>query len=419
MRINSHPEDRSRADEDHAPPEVIKVQGAGDALALVQHGLGFMPEESLVVVGLHRKRSGAHLRIDLRAGVDHPQSLARWVCEHLAGAKTSPHPDGAVIYLFTSEVPAPPALGDAALRPFAGLQESLVRLLRDDYGIGVVQTWWVGGGRIRDYDCEAESCCPYPGEDVEVAAHSAVHSHITARGRRLLQTPTQMVDEFLSAAPTLTAAMIERAAAVEMEQRALLDVEDEALMALLCWDELISEEQAVSEDDSATPREDRWYRGRAEQLGRMAASLTFGDLRDAIFVVAAESFHLAAVGLRVLRRSRAGEAPEEGVGRFRHVLSGSTGDRPSWDRVDALARLLAHLQPVMSDAGRAESLALMGWIEWARGRGTISGAYLDRCLDHVPRHPLGELLTLYTDGGAICPWAMVREHSWSAGDGGR
>lgn len=418
MTMNSHGENVSSPADDDATAEVITVRGAGDALALVQHSFGFMPEHSLVVVGLHSGRVGAHLRIDLRTGVDEPEVLARWVGEHLAGEDTHPRPDGAVIYLFTGEAPAPPAFGDPELRPFAALQEALVRTSIQDYGLDVAQSWWVGGGRIRDYDCVDPACCPYPGEDVQVAAQSALHAHMVYRGRRVLQTPGEIVDEFLGAETIPEQPEVAGVVASWGEgQHGLLDDKDcetgRITDALACWDEQISAEVL-------TPGARRWDAEKSRALKLMVSGLMTDDLKDAILVLAAESLPVAAAGLNTLRDVREGHGGPSGedqdrVRRFIDVLVGRTGRRPAWERIDALARLLALMQPLMTSPGKADSLALMGWIEWARGRGTISGAYLDRCLELQPGHRLGKILNTHTSNGRICRWAMIREHSWSTG----
>ncbi|WP_258933097.1 DUF4192 domain-containing protein [Nesterenkonia pannonica] len=56
----------------------------GDALALVQHTFGYMPQESLVLIGLAGGSSGGHLRVDLAGGAADPYAMARQCAEWLA-----------------------------------------------------------------------------------------------------------------------------------------------------------------------------------------------------------------------------------------------------------------------------------------------------------------------------------------------
>ncbi|MDZ5078440.1 DUF4192 family protein [Nesterenkonia sp. HG001] len=450
---------------DDTPEEVISISGAGDALALVQHTFGFLPEDSLVVVGLHGTRVGAHLRIDLRAGADHPEGLAQWVCDHLAGPRVSPRPDGAVIYLFVGEAPAPPTWDDPSLRPYAALHASLTAALRDQHEIRVEQSWWVGDGHIRDYDCLDSRCCAYPGQDVQAAAASVLHAHMVYRGR-ILRTPRQVVDDFLAPAASPSDQTVD---AVAAEQAHLgLDVADSqgAQQALWVWDQMIQDE--VREREGREPPErpglpagdeseriEAWADEHRDQLSMMVGSLSQGDVPDAVLVLAADGLDVAALGHEVIRTCRdvpgaAGEDAgaagglaalarrwaehaqpcREGAGataasiedqrrlieahleRFHATLQGATGERPRWERLDALAGILSQLQPMLVAEQKAETLALMSWIEWARGRGTLSGAYLDRCLHLVPGHQVGRMRKTDRGIGRICPWAMVREHSW-------
>ncbi|GAB3189389.1 DUF4192 family protein [Nesterenkonia suensis] len=441
-------EDRSpsetRAETERQAEELIRISGVGDALALVQHTFGFLPEDSLVVVGLHDARVGAHLRIDLRAGVDHPDGLGRWVCKHLAGPQTSPRPDGAVIYLFTTEAPTPPSWDDPALRPYAALHSSLVELLAAQ-GVRTVQTWWVGGGHIRDYDCADATCCSYPGQDIQAAARSVLHTHMVYRGRTL-STPRQMVQDFLAPPISLPTRTLEASQSAQKHCGRELSGPEAAQRALWAWESMIQQEVRRQEADrpdpdrraAARPPEEaseRWIEEHHDELVMMAASLSWGDLRDGLLVLAADGFEIASMTLEALRvggaaSSEGGEASwaedldhhrlvDCAVERYRAVLLGATGERPGWERIDALATLLSRMQPVLTPPGQAETLALMCWIEWARGRGSISGAYVDRCLDLAPDHPLARLMQVDQGIGRICPWAMVRDHSWSTAGAGQ
>lgn len=468
--LTSTPADAGEPPGDGPTEEILTISGAGDALALVAHTFGFLPVDSLVVVGLHGGRTGAHLRIDLGAGVDHPDGLAEWVCDHLAGPRTSPRPDGAVVYLFTDEAPAPPGWDDPSLRPYAALHASLTAALRVEHGIQVAQSWWIGGGHIRDYDCHDARCCPFPGEDVQTAADSVLHAHMVYRGRSL-RTPQQTVEDFLLPPTRPSGAIVETVVSEQLLCAVELAELPSAHQALWDWEGMIRGEVRARELEESRQRfghpvasEDEWieawFEEHCDELAMMTAALSWGDLRDALLVLAADGLEVAAMTVEVLRgrdgSSATGQeidaaalraasacqwagqaeglegAPgqdtalpsemiddhrrliEAHLGRFRAVLLGATGERPAWERLDALAVLLSRLQPLLGAEAQAETLALMSWIEWARGRGTLYGVYLDRCLAMAPEHPLGRVMRVDHGIGRICPWAMVREHSWSS-----
>lgn len=68
---------------DTAPP--LKLDNITESLALVHGTLGYIPEQSLVIVGLAGSTSAAHLRIDLRpmmsAERDTTHQLVSWLVE--------------------------------------------------------------------------------------------------------------------------------------------------------------------------------------------------------------------------------------------------------------------------------------------------------------------------------------------------
>ncbi|WP_139084278.1 DUF4192 domain-containing protein [Nesterenkonia sp. F] len=427
-----------RAEDDAAadfrgPPEErlrLSIGEPGDALALVQHTLGFMPEDSLVIIGLTRGTTGAHLRVDLAAAADDPGRLARWAADCLGGAETDPGADGSVVLFFGDEAPAPPMNGDEALRPHAALCGALEAEM-SRRRMPVVQTWIVGGGSIRDYHCPDADCCPYPGQDVETAAHSVLNTHMVYRGRRALRTPTEITEAFLDDRRPMPAERDAVAAHVP-DRPPGPGGPDSAEHALAVWECSLDDELAGRLDDPEDLH--RWYLDHGEDLAAAASALADRQVRDALLVQAAVGVAPALAGLRVSRSAAPGETPGEAlerlegpsgpppqlvslVGEFEAAFLGATGRRPDWARIDALETLLSRLHHAVDDDVRAEVLAMVGWIEWARGRGSVAGAYLDRCRELEPAHGLADLLERAMALGGICPWARVREHSWSYGRG--
>lgn len=465
------------AEGDAPDHEVIRITAPGDAVALVHHTLGFLPEESLVVVGLHGDRTGAQLRIDLRAGVDHPDGLAEWVGRHLAGPEVRPTPDGVVVLLFTDEEPTPPSWGDPALRSWAALHASLCESLQLVHGVEVVQTWWIGGRHIRDYDCLAPDCCPYPGLGIEAAASSAVGVRMAQAGR-VLRTPPEFVESFLRPDPRPAGELVGEVVSEAQDMDLRISEVHAAAEALRIWDDVLAEESvgtaladlegltAGPEDVRSCPMPMGCAPDEAGRLASLTATLESSDLAEAVLALAADgpeavtvSVHLMGLGeredlwagcsagdldalwpalARAWRRHlfdlpgpleafgapREQDVPPQDVAEieamlrshlqhYHRVLSGATGRRPRWDRIDALESVLHRLQPFLGEGARSTSLAMMAWIEWARGRGTISGAFVDRSVELAPLQILVRLVSGDRGRPIICPWAMVRDHSWA------
>lgn len=479
------PSDAHPLPTDGAEQQVITVSGPEDAVALVHHTLGFLPEDSLVVMGLHAGRTGAHLRIDLSAGVDHPDRLAHWVGRHLLGPEVTPAPDGAVIFLFTDEEPAPPTWEDPALRPWAALHASLCSALRQDHCLQIVQTWWIGGGCIRDYDCLDPRCCPFPGIRLERAESSVVAAHMAVRGR-VPRQPSQLVEDFLEPEVPPEGDHVAEVVLEAMDMSLSLADVPAVAQALLTWDEVIQEqalEGAVTDvahltDDGAAegavPSGASWTGRFCDRLAPLVAVLESPDLAEAVLALAADGPESVAVAVEALGLAEReglwnGPEPEDAHGmwrslarlwtdhlmdhggppcaealvapapasdrvpdqpfegdeaevenllrlhlrRYQQVLAGATGTRPRWASIDALASVLHRLQPFLGVQATSTSLAMMAWIEWTRGRGTVSGAFLDRSLRLVADHPLARRLAVGQKEPIICPWAMVKAHSWS------
>jgi len=149
------------------PPETrptLRLRGSTDMLDAVPHLLGFVPTDSLVVVGVvgPRSRVGPALRLDL-GNPREDRELARHVAEllrghGLAGALTIVYDDG----------PAP-----EHRLPRRGLVTAVERALRRE-GIAVRDALLVRRGRWWSYRCQDPRCCPPEGAALPAASSTSV-----------------------------------------------------------------------------------------------------------------------------------------------------------------------------------------------------------------------------------------------------
>src|SRR5699024_8571635 len=93
----------------------LSIDRPGDALALVRHTFGQLPEDSLVLIGLHGGTTGGHLRMDLSPALMNPESAAETAAGWLAGPEAEPVPQALLSLIFSSEVASRPKLQGAAL----------------------------------------------------------------------------------------------------------------------------------------------------------------------------------------------------------------------------------------------------------------------------------------------------------------
>lgn len=424
----------------------LSLNHPGETLALVSRTFGFLPEDSLVVIGLDDGVTGGHLRIDLpaggeSAGAESLRPFTESIAACLVGEDADPVPQAVLVLLFAPE-PARP--GE---HPYQGLLSALRSSLRHEGGVSIVQTWYAGGGYIRDYDCREEVCCGYPGLDMQeelqqVLASHPLFSESTGEDDPGVIGPERVVAWF-ETPPFGTSSVASDAprtsiySADEVEQvrsavrthtlRFMQRTEDSGRPPYLCvaaWD------AAISRAESCGAAE--WLMESPEQIAAMLTAVRDSGLRDTIVPMSALDFETAIYGyLAFCAGRRTGLEPEKAaellgqegrpvpermeayIENYQRSFLGQTGRRPAWERIDALETVLRLLHAFAEDETRSHILSLMGWVEWARGRGSVSGAYIDRCLEEFPENQLAQLIGRYMDAGGICPWAKVKRHSWS------
>jgi hypothetical protein len=257
----------------HRRAEVVRLSGPGDLAATVPHLFGFVPTESVVLLGLHgpRKRINLSLRLDLC-----PPEHDRVVAVDLARRVIHSRPDAVQIVVLTE------AGDDDVGLPRRGLVDELQTAL----GLPVVDALLVRGGRWWSYRCEDPGCCPPGGTPLDphsggATAMAAAHAVL---GRSVLPDRDAVVHTV--AAPVGIAAvsafhamqrMCDRVDAQDgngwtepaldrlrdlveayADPRVTVQADDAALIVLLCHDATSRDEiLAMALDDD---REDQLFR---------------------------------------------------------------------------------------------------------------------------------------------------------------
>lgn len=155
-------------------PPVLRLSGPGDMTEAIPHLLGFVPAQSLVVVGLKppRRRIGATMRVDL-AGPDDDRTLAEQVAGFLAGKGMT----GALIAVYDDEDVAEPPGGGGLVRRRLTLE--VTRALKA-VGMEVQDAVLVRGGRWWSYRCFDDACCPREGTPLVDASSPGVVTAVFA-----------------------------------------------------------------------------------------------------------------------------------------------------------------------------------------------------------------------------------------------
>jgi hypothetical protein len=307
----------------------------------VPYLLGFHPADSLVVLGLDDRRLVVTARMDL-PDLAEPRTLGQLVVSLARGGATELL---AVVYGEGGPLPDISAgcRGRAWQLPWAGVVPALADECQQS-GCELGDVLYVADGRWWSYLCDADQCCPRPGNP-------------------LPRAPSQFVTEATFAGMV---ALPDRAAL-----EATLDpVEPERLEAMAG---LIGAEDRRGVAEIAA--------GRGERAARSVKRAIFAAARRADAAAEAETDWLLS---------------DADVARFGSALTQTSVRDPVWIAVDGgrldgrpLWRELARRLP-----GRyaAAPLFLFGWGSWRAGNGALAGIAADRAIDRDPGYGAADLL---------------------------
>lgn len=404
----------------------IKVSTPADILSYVPHILGFQPRESLVFLTMSGKRVGATLRLDLPPDDADPLDYAETVRDYLESDSSA---DGVLMVVYTDAEWAEPDTP-----PHAPLIRCL-DLVLDAAGLTLLDGWLVSSSHWRDYFCEDASCCPWPGHPLARITESILNAELVYQG-------STYADSLGSAVGVIDADRneeINQLTASYIEQwHGRWDKTSLGRDCLTLWDALISN-PAGSPDLPASP----------EVVAFVLAGLTSAPVRDSLIVLAAAGERAAqdaAVDAFVLPEDpeevelpnpceelmKRTQSVQSGVGPAQRITEPDTRDNPAalfrevflgtlivpdWNRLDAAHALFLKLMAVASGQPRSALFSILGWLEWARGRGSRAHHYLQEALDETPGYTLAELLLTLVGTGSLAPWARRRETAWTSDSG--
>lgn len=380
----------------------LSIEDPGDALALVQHTFGHIPEDSLVLIGLMDGATGGHLRVNLAPAQQDPVEFGQRCAAWIAGPGASPVPEAVLAVIFGSQAPDmdAPAQYDVLLTTLA---EDL--LLHADTRL--VKVWHCGEGHIRDYECCDPLCCPYPGQEVGPALAQAVRRIPALAGTRAY-SPKEAVEAFLSRSPLLTQEQIDSV----RHHRAPAPQLPEAVLTL--WDTALR--RSIRQSSSSTRADSQWIHATPARASALLRSLQHPAHAGLLMA-------MTTVGLNTAVTCAL--AGQETAAELGHAVWGTSELPPQWERVEALDSLLHQLTPFAEGHQLEQILGLKSWIEWIRGRGSNAEAFAQKVQQLNPGRwnsrtdpPLAKTVLRWISVLGICPWAQVKRssYSWWAGN---
>ena len=181
----------------------LTLRSPGEIAAVVPYLTGFVPHESLVAIGLRKRRVGLTMRIDL---ADLQSSIGEVVSAMRKDRAT------ACLLVVLTALPSSDGL------PMAACVELLERRL-GARGIEVPEALLVRAGRWFSYRC-IRACCPAAGAPVEPASPSVVATY-AYDGRVVLASRAELVESVTPQVPLgpAIAQRLQEAALAELDDR--------------------------------------------------------------------------------------------------------------------------------------------------------------------------------------------------------
>jgi hypothetical protein len=341
-----HPHDPRdpQARHDRQPDLVVRAGSPAALLTLIPHLLGFVPEASLIVIGVTPPRD--RIRVTLRYDLPDPPEidLVADIVAHAVGVLRSQRLTAAVAVAYGPEpqvTPVADELRDAAWQARIDLREFLR----------------VHDGRYWSYTCRNEACCPAAGTPFEPDPQAAQAAALIGAGTPVLAS---------RAAVAARVAPLGGIAAESMRQ--------------------------------ATRRAELHI---ARLLAKVRKSARLGAARH---MIAAEG--LAAVGTMIARYRDGGRfASDDEIARITVALRDLRVRDDAWARMDpryADEHLRLWIDVVRRAQPRyvAAPAALLAFVAWQSGDGALANVALDRALADDPRYSMATLLRQVITAGA-------------------
>jgi hypothetical protein len=359
----------------------IRTSDPRELLALVPFQLGFVPQESAVVVGVRPPRGqvGLVARVDLgdladpRTGPD----VARMLVAHLAN-------DGAefaVLVLYTAlDLQQHPAVGDE------------VAALLGDAARGVLQLqgcWVVGPAGFYGLGCVDPGCCPPGGRGNAELESAQIGAEMVLLGATVAPSRAELAA--LPAVPA-TARRSARRAAQRWRARAVAAGASAAAHrwrreSLALWVTTLADDTAGLEPTVA---------------GRLAAGLADVLVRDAVLL------GLVEPGPRLGDRVVAGHGGRDVDEALRRVVDPDVGERPDPDRAERARQLLQLVAAHAPGPMVAAPVTLLALLSWWEGDGARASVLVERALAADEEHRLARLLDETIAVGMAPGWVRRR-----------
>lgn len=370
--------------------QTIRAGEPRELLALVPFQLGFVPQESLVLISLRepRNRVGLMARVDLVDLGDRADGLGAQLARNLVAHACA---DGARQLVPVAYVDDDPTEGEAATERVETALAT-VRTAADGF-VDVGAAWLVGPTRYHPREPDGTVGLGRPLVDLEstqVGAHMVLAgASVVPERRDLGRLPVPTASTRATAVRELRRwrAVVAAAASDGPEAAAWRDA------SVAAWrDEM---RRCAAEQQRAA------VRNRPTAWGRLGAGLEDVAVRDRVLLTLVPGTWPAA--------SAWGGDPQDAqtAWAISAIVDPSVGVPPDPDVCGPAARALRHVAAHHPE-GSTPALTLLGLLSWWEGSGAEARVWLDRALATDPTYRLALLLTEAVDAGMPPGWVRAR-----------
>ena len=366
----------------------FSLAGPEEVLAYIPHALGFYPRNAVVLLIMQGTGLAATLRVDLPPTDCSGTAAAQWADQLVQLVHKVPEATAVFAAVYTGQTPG----GSHGSLPRHELVERLApELVRS--GIQVRDAWYVGSSRWHSYFCLSENCCPSEGFDLPDLALTETHLRMVVAG----SAPEDQVWDGSGVAAWSNKEAVRLNLGI-LAQEPCGAAPRESLVK--DWAGLLDADPAGAE---------RRLRTDDVLCASLLLSLNDRMVRDILPYLAGRGTLRALEALKeVSRAAEFGRASQD----FSDFLLGTAAGTPDWERLERLWFLCRDLLGVAEGEEASALLCLLGWVNWAKGKGSSALKLFGSALKNDPEYRLAQLMARLVESGEMPSWVADPARAW-------
>ncbi|MFL4472683.1 DUF4192 domain-containing protein [Paeniglutamicibacter sp. MACA_103] len=359
-----------------------------EVLAYIPHALGFYPRNAVVLLIMQGTGLAATLRVDLPRTDSGGAEAAQWADQLVQLVHKVPEATAVFAAVYTGQTPGD---GHDSLPKHELVERLAPELVRS--GIQVRDAWYVGASRWHSYFCLSDNCCPAEGFDLPDLALTETHLRMVVAG----SAPEDHVWDGSGVAEW------SNKAAVRMNRKILA----QELSGTTPRESLVKDWAGLLDADPAVAER----RLRSDDVLSASLLLSLNDrmIRDILPYLAGRGTLRAFEAMKeVLRATEFGRASQD----FSDFLLGTAQCTPDWERLERLWFFCRDLLGVAEGEETSALLCLLGWVNWAKGKGSSALKLFGSALKNDPDYRLAQLMAKLVESGEMPSWVADPARAW-------